>query len=173
MTRSKVTTTALLLGLVALLSGCSSAPNGAPSTGASTSDASATECAGVDLTVDFANLGPSPIHTCVESDASIAASEVLKRANVSIEGTAQYGTAIVCRVNGAPDQNTSIQTVTGAYTEDCTDMPSANAYWSVWVASDGGWDYASVGFDQLQLVPGQGLGLFFDIDNSVVEPPRS
>ena len=146
------------------LAACASAPTAGPVSEA------AEGCAGVQVVVDFATLGPQPIDTCVGASAETSAADIAKQAGLTTQGTGDYGDAIVCRVNGEPSAQTALQLASGSYTEDCADMPSADAYWSVWVKDAGVWDYAQVGFNDLKLKPGQSVALLFDINNSVTAP---
>lgn len=155
-----------IVSLTALaLTGCS-----APTPLVTAQAGAADGCAGVELLVDFANLGPSPIDTCVDIDAATSASDVLAAAGLTTEGTGDYGDAIVCRVAGDPEVSDAITTTTGSYSEDCADMPSADAYWSIWVRQGGAWDYAQVGFNELTLAPGEGLALSFNLNNTATAP---
>ena len=145
------------------LAGCASTTPAA----VSTTDAG---CAGVQLLVDYANLGPAPVDECIEVTESTSAADVLAAAGLSTEGTADYGDAIVCRVSGEPRADQVIVTASGDYTESCAKMPSADAYWSLWVQQGGAWDYAQVGFNELKLAPGEGLALSFNVNNTATAP---
>ncbi|HLP23636.1 MAG TPA: hypothetical protein VK139_06310 [Microbacteriaceae bacterium] len=154
------------LGIALALSGCNAhatAPSGGPS-------ATAATCSGIRVVVDFGPLGPAPIDSCVPTDATQKASEIAEDLNLVIDGTATYSTAVVCRVNDEPSASEDLQTVTGTYRETCADMPSANAYWSVWVEAGGVWKYAETGFNELTLKPGETLGLIFNLNNTVTAP---
>ncbi len=142
----------------------------------STPEATSTEdssCAGVQLLVDYADLGPAPVDECVSVSGSTSAADVLAAAGLSTEGTADYGDAIVCRVSGKPAATDIIATTSGDYSETCATMPSADAYWSLWVKRGGAWDYAQVGFNELQLAPGEGLALSFNVNNTATAPSNS
>lgn len=152
---------------VLVLSGCaprSVEPTTAPSTSAAAS------CEGVRVLVDYGPLNAAPVDTCVPSSAQRSAIDIVQAAGLTVEGTAAYGTAVVCRLNGQPAASESIQTKAGVITESCAKMPAADAYWSVWVRSNGSWAYAEVGFSDITLKPGDGLALTFNVDNSAATP---
>lgn len=149
-----------------VLTGCTASPTAPVATAADPSG-----CAGIHLVVDFASLGPEPIDSCVDATDETSAADLLAAAGLTTEGTADYGDAIVCRVDGHPAADTPIALASGSYTEDCADMPSADAYWSVWVETDGVWDYAQVGFNDLELRSGDGLALSYTL-NGNAQPPQ-
>ena len=148
------------------LTGCTGSPSAPLATATNPST-----CDGVHLVVDFASLGPDPVDTCVDVTGDTSAADVLAAAELATQGTADYGNAIVCRVNGQPAADTPVELMSGSYTEDCADMPSADAYWSVWVETNGVWDYAQVGFNDLVLRSGDGLALSYTL-NGNAEPPQ-
>jgi len=168
-----------LLASAALLAGCSSSPPTSPSTGdagrqASAADvATAAQCPGVWLEVDFDILGADIIETCIASTEPVEAMKVLETAGVTITGTADYGLDVVCRVNGLPAADQSL-TIAGheSYRETCAAMPPEFGYWSVWVEdrATGTWDYATAGIDNLKLAPGESLGFTFT-SGTHTDPP--
>ena len=104
-------------------------------------------------------------------DAPTPASKVLEEANVKTEGTAQYPNELVCRVNGVPAADFDITHKGGTYREDCSKMPAAFAYWSLWLKPDAGaWEYAQEGLATLQVNPGQSLELLFTVDGERAAP---
>lgn len=108
---------------------------------------------------------------CVPVDAPTAASKVLDEAGVKTEGTTQYPTEIVCRVNGAPAADFDITHKAGTYREECKGMPAAFAYWSLWVKPDAGaWEYAQEGLATLKVSPGESLELLFTVDGEPAAP---
>lgn len=152
------------------LTGCvASAPETSTAASAEINNAS---CAGVQVLVDFADLGADPIDSCVDVSEETPAAQVAELAGLTTQGTGDYGDAIVCRVNGEPQATDTVQLTSGSYTEDCADMPSADAYWSVWVRTNGVWDYAPVGFNELTLAPGQAVALLYDVNNAVTAPAQ-
>jgi hypothetical protein len=104
-------------------------------------------------------------------DAPTPASEVLDQAKVKTEGTTQYPTEVVCRVNGVPAADFDIKHKDGTYREDCSKMPAAFAYWGLWVKPvSGDWAYAQEGLTTLQVSPGQSLELLFTVDGEPAAP---
>ncbi|MET0975913.1 MAG: hypothetical protein ABWX82_09625 [Leifsonia sp.] len=162
------------------LSGCaapSSDPSPSPSAAASTAptvDADA-PCDGVKVIVSVGDLDvkndPSTT-TCVSADAPTPAATALMAAEITTEGTDQYGDQVVCRVNGVPAADFTIPAPDGsAYTEKCESMPAAFAYWSLWVKpADGEWGYAQEGLGTLQLSPGDSLELLFTLNDEPASP---
>jgi hypothetical protein len=166
---------ALLLTLAA----CSPTPTATePSTPAGSSAGSPAtdgECAGVTVVVDASALelddDPSR-ETCIETDAAIAASDALEQAEVTTEGTDEYGDQVVCRVDGVPAEDFAMTAEDGSdYFETCQAMPAAFAYWSLWVQPDGGeWEYAQEGLSTLQLEPGESIALLFSLNGEPAAP---
>lgn len=156
-------------GALFSLTGCTATP--APGAAAS-AEINIASCAGVQVLVDFADLGADPIDSCVDVSEETPAAQVAELAGLTTQGTGDYGDAIVCRVNGEPQATDTVQLTSGSYTEDCADMPSADAYWSVWVRTNGVWDYAPVGFNELTLAPGQAVALLYDVNNAVTAPAQ-
>lgn len=99
--------------------------------------------------------------------------DVLRDAGVQVEGTAQWGAAFVCRVEGRPASSETILVPdVGALQETCDRTPSALAYWTLWTAAPGGaWTYAQTGAGDMDLVPGAALGLVFAVGEDGPEPP--
>lgn len=161
------------------LAACSPSPTATePSAPAGSSAGSAAtdgECAGVTVVVDASALelddDPSQ-QTCIETDAAIAASDALAQADVTTEGTDQYGDQVVCRVNGVPAEDFAMTAEDGSdYFETCEAMPAAFAYWSLWVQPEGGeWEYAQEGLSTLQLEPGESMALLFSLNGEPAEP---
>lgn len=129
------------------------------------------ECAGVEVAVNYGGLAKRSSY-CVEVSEPTAASEVLRLANIEVEGTATYPDQIVCRVNGLPSETDAIE-IPGAepHLETCENMPPEFAYWALWVR-DGAqeWEYASEGVGTLVLEPGSSIGLAFSRAGKVLLP---
>lgn len=160
---------ALIASLTFLLAGCAVAQDATTQPGG--------DCDGIRVVVDFDILNSDKIDTCVSIDGETApASEVLAQAGVTTVGTATYGDAVVCRVNGLPSE-TEAFTVEGEdpYLESCADMSPAFAYWALWTITDAelGWDYATEGVGTLVLSKGQSIGLIFSTAGEVPNPDRS
>jgi len=118
--------------------------------------------------VDYGLLdGGTKLTKCINVSKETTALDVLKKANLKIEGTKKYGLSVVCRVNGLP--NTKI--------ESCDTMPSEKAYWAIIIKekklisfpkSEWGWGQLAV--DQQLLSPGDSVGLVFADNGNVTFP---
>lgn len=131
-------------------------------------------CEGVAVVVDFGLLADSPAPRCVELGADTGiASDVLRSAGVTTEGTDSYGDLVVCRVNGLPAKDEPFE-VPGEepHLETCADMPPAFAYWALWVkrSGDAAWSYAEQGVADLELSPGDAVGLVFSTGGDTPTP---
>lgn len=165
-------------GLLLTLAACSTpAPTQqtSPATPSpATASAAASEpCPGVKVIVNSGSLKQSAADksVCVPVDAPTAASKVLDEAKVKTEGTTQYPTELVCRVNGVPAADFDITHKGGTYREDCSKMPAAFAYWSLWTKpATGDWAYAQEGLATLQVSPGQSLELLYTVDGAPAAP---
>jgi hypothetical protein len=173
-----VALTLTLAGALAL-SGCATAgpTTGAGSTPSTSSTASGSDesCAGVSVVVNFGNLGSPTITDCVDTgDATtIPASDVMAAAGVTTDGTVQWGDQVVCRVNGRPAADETVE-VKGepSFVESCQSMPAAYAYWALWIkpTADAKWEYAQEGLGSLSLKPGQSVGLIFTTGTETPTP---
>ncbi|MEP7764154.1 hypothetical protein [Sanguibacter sp. 25GB23B1] len=141
-------------------------------------------CEGVLVVVDTAALPPAADGSagvgsigCAPSDPTTPGSadglEALRDAGVRVDGTAQWGAAFVCRVDGRPGPSEEIVLPDGGVVrETCDRTPSAQAYWTLWTAAPGGaWTYAQTGAANLELEPGAALGLVFSLGTDSPEPP--
>ena len=169
------TRTSAVLGALVLLtalSGCATADSGAGSpssatataTDTATTDASAIDCAGVTVVVDFGTLDADTITECVDATETVAAADALTAAGITTEGTVEYGDMAACRVNDRPAADETIE-VDGQdpFTESCATMAPMHAYWGIWVqpSPEADWEYAPVGLGELEIDPGQSVGLLF------------
>ncbi len=77
--------------------------------------------------------------------------ETITEAGFHVDGTTEFGSAVVCRVDDAPDQTR----------ESCDAMPSADAFWGSWVASDNEWAFAQEAVDTQTVSAGDVVGLAF------------
>lgn len=123
-------------------------------------------CAGVSVVVDFGGLGAPGVRGCaeVESGETMTALDAVLAAGVSVEGTAQWGTAFVCRVDGRPGAEEDIALPDGqTLRESCARTPSQRAYWSLWHADAeaSAWRYATTGAGDLDLGAGNVVALVF------------
>lgn len=135
----------LLLGLT----GCAGSTTASSATPSATSSASSGPCKDVTVIVDFGTLQHSAVKACAPADT---AAEVLKAAHIDTAGTADYGDAVICRVDALPS----------VAAESCAKLPST-AYWAMWVkpSAGGKWDYAQEGVQTQALMAGQFLGLVY------------
>ncbi|GAT72098.1 hypothetical protein MHM582_0568 [Microbacterium sp. HM58-2] len=174
-TRNLALTLAAAAALSLSLAACSPAAEPTSSPAPETFEASDGSCAGVTVIVDTGNLevedDPS-LETCVETDEPISGPDALAEAEVTTVGTVTYPDDVVCRVNGVPSEETELPGADGAaYHETCADMPSANAYWSLWVKpAEGEWDYAQTGLSGLELNPGDSVELLFTLNGEPAAP---
>jgi hypothetical protein len=166
-------------GLLFTLAACSTPAATQPSTSAPASTATASSsaaagpCTGVKVIVDSGGLKQAAADTsvCVPVDAPTVASEVLDKAKVKTEGTTQYPTELVCRVNGVPAADLDIVHKDGTYREECKGMPAAFAYWAFWVKpASGDWAYAQEGLATQKVGPGESLELLFTVDGAPAAP---
>lgn len=87
------------------------------------------------MVVDFQELGGSTMIRCAPG-AQSSGLAALKNAGFQVAGTARWGEAFICRIEGQP----------GPDREPCIDTPPAGAYWSYWHAANGGvWTYSQSG----------------------------
>lgn len=151
------------------LSGCSAARSSVPATTA------AAECSGVELVINYDLLEGGDVDQCVPVTETTTVAEVLKQAQVTTEGTVQYGDQVVCRVNGLPAADEPF-TVAGhdPYTETCQTMAPDYAYWALWVKSAqlATWDYAQSGVSTEQVGPGDSVGLVFSTGGNAPQPTQ-
>jgi hypothetical protein len=160
-------TSAVALALLAALAlaGCAqTTPQATPE------PAAADACAGVEVVVDFGVLDAPPVNACVDAGPAVNA---VADAGVTTEGTVDWGDQIVCRVDGRPAADETVE-VEGAepFVEACQSMPAATAYWSLWVkpSTDGEWEYAQEGLSTLKLEPGQSVGLVYTTGTESTPP---
>lgn len=166
-------------GLLFTLAACSTPAATQPTTSApdntatASSSAAAGPCTGVKVIVDSGALKQAAADksVCVPVDAKTPASKVLDEAKVKTEGTTQYPNELVCRVNGVPAADLDIVHKGGTYKEECSGMPAAFAYWSLWVKpATGDWAYAQEGLATLQVSPGESLELLYTVDGEPAAP---
>lgn len=162
--RTLVALATISLASAALLTACSTSTATPAASGSS-------DCAGVEVIVNFDLLGGTDIAKCVPTSSAISATDVLKSAGVKTEGTKQYGDAVICRVNSLPSVTQPFVVAGLEVNETCDVMPSANAYWSLWQKTGSAdWGYATAGVADITLNPGDQLGLVFTVNNSTASP---
>ena len=165
---SRARSTAVLVATGSLLLvGCASTTTTEPTATTST-------CDGVHVVVNYGILDGTGSSQCVEiSGDSAKAIDLVHDAGFETEGTATYGDAIVCRVNGLPSPTEPVVVEGQAeFTESCADMPPAYAYWALWQKSSdaASWDYAQAGLGDLTVNKGESLGLVFTTGDSTPTP---
>lgn len=150
-----------------LLSGCSAsttAPETAPSASAAADVASGSDCAGVTIVVDYGILDDTGLEVCADATGPVLASEAIASTNITTTGNADYGDAVVCRVNNRPGDEETV-TVEGEepFIDPCTSMSPAYAFWALWVKSapDAEWAFAMEGLSTLKAEPGQSIGFVY------------
>ncbi|QYF89133.1 hypothetical protein [Arthrobacter sp. PAMC25284] len=149
------------------------ASSAAASSGTASSTTASEPCTGVQVIIDSGALkqAAADASVCVPVESTTSAAKVLETANVKTEGTVDYPTELVCRVNGVPAADLDITHQGGTYREECGKMPAAFAYWSLWVKpASGDWAYAQEGLSTLQVGPGESLELLFTVDGAPATP---
>jgi hypothetical protein len=146
------------LVLLLALAGCAGSTGGSSAASSSpTATKSAGPCADVTVIVDFGTLSAPAIKKCATDGL---ASDVLKSAKITTVGTADYGDAVVCRVDDLPKPAD----------ESCAKLP-ASAYWALWIKDKGGdWAYADNGVTTQQVTAGQSLGLVYTVGDASTPP---
>jgi hypothetical protein len=161
------------LSVVALSAASSLMLIGCASTSADSST-EASSCDGVEVVVNYGVLDGTGSSQCIAiTGTSAKAIDVVHDAGFATEGTATYGDAIVCRVNGLPSPTEPVVVEGQAeFTETCADMPPAFAYWALWQKSSdsAAWEYAQAGLGDLTVKKGQSLGLVFTTGDSTPTP---
>ena len=163
MTASSIRTRLALAAMAPLvlligLTGCAGSTTGSSSTPSATASASSGPCKDVTVIVDFGTLQHSAVKACAPAGT---AAEVLKAAHIDTAGTADYGDAVICRVDELPS----------VADESCAKLPST-AYWAMWVkpSAGGKWDYAQEGVQTQALTAGQFLGLVYTAGTDSTQP---
>ncbi|MGW9631281.1 hypothetical protein ACWGST_11300 [Agromyces sp. NPDC055520] len=175
----------LVIGVLALCGCAASAPAPEPASASSSASNSAddaasaaaadtlADCEGVGVVVDFGLLEAQRVSSCIDASAGTGASSALDEAGVTTEGSAEWGDAIVCRVNDRPGADETVEVAGEAsFVESCQSMPPAYAYWALWVkpAADAEWEYAQEGLGSLELEPGQSIGLVYTTGTETPTP---
>ena len=119
---------------------------------------------GVTVVVDFQELGGSTIVRCAVGDQPTGHA-ALVNAGFSVTGTARWGEAFICRIEGKPPPDA----------EPCIDTPPASAHWSYWYAPHGGaWTYSQMGAMSRKPLLGGFEGWSFSMNRTAGDspPPR-
>lgn len=122
----------------------------------------------INLYVDYGKLdNGTKLTKCINASTKVNALDLLKQADLTIEGTKKYGDGVVCRVNGLPD----------ATVETCNDMPSAKAYWAILIKEKQvlplptkEWGWGQLAINQQYLTAGDSIGLVWADNGEVVFP---
>lgn len=109
---------------------------------------------GVTVIVDFTHFGGNIERGCDPGSPGTALA-AMQTAGFTTAGTARYGDAFVCRIDGRPSPKA----------EACTDTPSAGASWSFYYArpTDRAWTYSTTGV--LSYQPASGTLIAFAFGN--------
>ena len=137
-TASALLVAALHAALAVLLAPAAGATPGAPA-----ADPQGSLCAGsgVNVVVDYQQLGGGIVQACDTAGGGKTASEVFADAGVKITPVSSFPGA-ACRVDGKPAEG------------GCAKMPPADAYWGLYIDKAGSWTYAPKGADELKLADG-------------------
>ena len=123
----------------------------------------------INLYVDYGQLdNGTKLTKCIDASTKTIALDVLKKANLEIEGTKKYGLGVVCRVNNLPDEKA----------ESCEIMPPEKAYWAIIIKEKQTipfprkeWGWGQLAVDQQYLNPGDSLGLVWTGPNGELKFP--
>lgn len=118
---------------------------------------------GLNVVIDFQELGGGVQVKCVEDWSGGKALKGLDEA-FKLEGTDRWGLAFICRVEGKPGPNV----------EDCIDTPPAEAHWAYWSSTSGSWSQSGSGVANSSAKPGEWHGLSFSKNRTPTTnpPPR-
>lgn len=139
---------------VLVATGCSASSN------SSDSSQSAQSCAGIEVVVEFGELGGEDIAQCVDSETQMIALDAFTAAGVEVAPSEAYGDAIVCRVDGEPSAEAELRTTNnGPYVETCAEFGPVWASWSLWIDNGNGWELGQEAVNTQPLEPGQRVSL--------------
>ena len=125
----------------------------------------------INVHVDYGSLNNEAVtQVCLDVNGPMKAIDVVESVGFILEGTQKYGDAVVCRVNGLPDKTA----------ESCREMPPAEAYWAILIKEKqfipipfgfgSNWGWAQTGMNEINLNPGDSIGLVFVKDGEVRYP---
>lgn len=77
-----------------------------------------------------------------------------------VEGTAEFGSSVVCRVDGLPSETR----------ENCRSMPAVDAYWGSWIGADDTWGFAQEAVDSQPVSGGDVVALAFQEGSEERQP---
>ncbi|OYN92485.1 hypothetical protein [Parenemella sanctibonifatiensis] len=148
---------------------------GAPAS--ATPSVSAGKCRGEDgisVVVDSTQFdaGGQVTIRCVRGmpDESLALT-VIRTAGFSIQGTARFGDALVCRVDGRPSATEKLVDRDGRpHYETCANTPEASAYWTFWYSRPGqrSWTFSQQGVAGRWVDNGELLALVFQLRQDAI-----
>ena len=114
---------------------------------------------GVTVAVDYQELGGGVEIRCAPGDQATGLA-ALQNAGFTVTGTARWGLAFVCRINGKPAS------------DPCINTPPSTAYWSYWNAPNGGtWALSSTGASGRKPPLGSFEGWSFSLNHPTSPPP--
>lgn len=165
MKKRLVATAALVAALV--LSGCSANGSDANGNDASANDAndantganpstSVSECAGIEVVVDFGALNEPAVQHCLDTDIAVTAAQAFIDTGVELSESQAFAGAI-CRVDGHPAESVALEYDGETYTEDCVNMGPVWAYWGLFIDTGEGWGYAQEGAASQHVEPGEAI----------------
>ncbi|AGM07805.1 flagellar hook-length control protein FliK [Amycolatopsis keratiniphila] len=132
---------------------------------------------GVTVVIDFQELAAPTITRCSPNATPGTARtgiKALQDAGIAVAGTARWGLAFVCRLEGRPSATETLPLTTNPnYKEACVTTPPAGAYWGYWHADGSGstWTYSSSGALNRNVVPGGFEGWSFSLNKSATTNP--
>ncbi|MGY6651824.1 flagellar hook-length control protein FliK [Amycolatopsis sp. TRM77291] len=100
--------------------------------------------------------------------------KALQDAGIAVAGTARWGLAFVCRLEGRPAATETIPLSSNPnYKEACVTTPSPGAYWGYWHADGSGttWTYSTTGALNRTVTPGGFEGWSFSLNKSATTNP--
>jgi hypothetical protein len=119
---------------------------GSPAIAGTSAASGCSATSGVTVIVDFTHFAGGKVERgCAPGDPTNGL-QALHAAGFASAGTARYGDAFVCRIDGLPTPKL----------EACADTPPPSAYWAYWYArpSDSAWTYSAVGVLDFDPKPG-------------------
>lgn len=126
---------------------------------------------GVTVVVDFQKLGAFKGHSgrtvvrCAKGPTKGRSGLwALKRAKLEPRGTAQFGDAFICRIQGRPAPRERLRIGGNSYQEKCIRTPPKEAFWGYWRAKAGGsWTYSRSGASTTTVIRGGFEGWSFSL----------
>ncbi len=112
---------------------------------------------GVNLVIDFGELGGGVEQTCAENGGGKTAAQLFEDADHRLTPVGEFPGAI-CKVDDKPAD------------VGCAKMPPADAYWGLYVKKGNGWDYAPKGADVLKTADGDYVGFAWQSSKTSTPP---